>query len=400
MKTFILFIIFLSFLFPFTSHSETLQSTLKHKELIFIQNTELDDCLFKEFDGDMYMLTVDKEYKQDSTKAIIKLKNITSNTEIPIASFCSDKLPSIMQGYSFISQDFDLNDDYLVVSNYVFLYVFKKENSVYRFEKIINSSNSYEAVKIKGNQIYLLTANIPNGSYVGDYKILDLGNETFTSSQLIKPELWQLLYFQPRKIVDFFQDSYLQSEIVRPVIYFHNKSSIDTVNFYCPEWLTLPDSIINQLKENLESLGNINSKNVIDMLRTSLSQTSLIHKVMSISEDRVLVLWSVPDTKLRYDFRFTIIKKVGQKYEIVANNLSNMELDINKSLADYNGLYRLTNEIFTSNGKLIDILPTAFYLSETHQNMPIIDLYREMEEAYLKSDENGFYLNIMEIKND
>ncbi len=208
------------------------------------------------------------------------------------------------------------------------------------------------------------------------------------------------MYFQPKLLANFFQDSFMQSEIVRPVLYIKNEDSLDTVSFASKDWVIMPDSIANKINSEYTDEADKSPKMVIDNLRKYLKQYSFIHKLFSLSSDKILVVWSVPSKRKLYDYRYTILQKEAKNYKIVADNLSNTPVNPKYSLSDFSNVLPFSLDMKAFGNCFIDILPIPFQLEERHYKMSFIELYKEIDQHYLQSDKKGFYINITELKND
>lgn len=386
--------------FPALRSAEVIQELLSHKSLLYVDNMSADDCTFGEYKGDVYVLANREGARKDTNLSFLTLKNVSQNKDIELKSFTFNSIPESHKSYKFHIADFDLNDKYLVISSSIYIYIFHTENDDFKYFKKINLKKSFDKLKLENNILKMASCHIGNGNYTGEYATMDLEDESFSVSSMYRPIMWRFLFFQPRELVDFFQDSYVQSEIIKPVLYFHNESGIDTVNFDCEGWIDLPDSVVAKMDPEFDWSKDKHAKNTIDNLRGYLKQTSLIHKIYTISENEVYVLWSVPDPKKRYEFKHSIIRKDDNGYSIVANNLSNMETDFNKSLSDYNYVFLITSSIIFFDNNLVSLMEFPMELTDRHKNMPLIELVEEAQKEYLKSDKSGLYINIMEFKHD
>ncbi len=294
--------------------AQTIQEYLKHKDMIFIPDLDPNNCIYKEYGGRLYLLFKNDNAEAENSESAIILKDIKNNKDISINSFSKESIPSVLNEYGFRIRDFELNDKYFVFNTFIFLYVFKKENDSYKYLKQINIKKTYDCLSIEGSKLKLISCSVHNGQYEGEYQIIDLEAESLSDrTPLYSPNMWRFLYFQPKQLANFFQGSFMQSEIVRPVLYFQNKEGMDTVSFGTKDWIPMPDSIANKINSEYTDEADKFPKMVIDNLRKYLKQYSFIHKLFSLSSDKILVVWSVPSKRKLYDYRYTILQKEAKK---------------------------------------------------------------------------------------
>ncbi len=383
------------------SDSEIIQNHIKHKDMIFVPNLDPNNCIFKEYNGILYLLAKNEDSKSDSNKPIISLRDVISNKTIPLESFSKDNIPDALKKSGYRLHDFEVNDKYLVFNAFVYLYVFQKDGYGYKYQKQINLKTTFDYLQLEDNKLKMLTGSVHGGRFEGEYCILNLEDESISKvSHLYEPTAYRFLYFQPKQVAYFFKDSYIQSEIIRPVIYFNNGKEIDSVNFGNEEWIEMPDSTLQKIDNMYPEKYDSSPKMVIDNLRKYLKQYSFVHKIFPQSDSKVLVIWSVPSKRKLYDYRYTIIQKNDNKYNIIADNMRDTPVNPEGSLSDFHNLMPFTTNIRASEKYLIDILPFPFRLKERHYTMSFLNLYNEINEYHLQSDETGFYINITELKND
>ncbi len=383
------------------TETQTIQKHLKHKDMIFVPNLDPEDCIFKEYDGILYVLAKNEEAGSDNSKALISLRDVSNNNSIQFKSFRNELILNLVKGYNFRIHDFEINDNCLVFSVSNYLYLFQKEGDSFKYMKQIKLKNAPDYLKLKDNKLNMLTCGLHNGEYEGVFQTLNLEDESISNTySLYVPIADRFLYFQPKQVANFFEDSYMQSEIIQPVIYFKNGEGVDTVKFAGDEWVAMPDSILQKLNKNYSNTSDRSPKMVIDNIRKYTKKYSFVHKLFSLSDGKVLVIWSVPGTRALYDYRYTIIQKNDKNYNIIADNMKNTTANIEGSLSDFNGLMPFSINIGVSQNYLIDILPIPFKLEGRHFKLPFLELNKEIDQYHLRSDITGFSINITELKND
>jgi hypothetical protein len=381
--------------------AQTIQDYLNHRQMIFVPDLEPHECIVKGCGGRFYLLKKNDVTETENGESVILLKDIQNNKDIAVKLLGDDNHLSMLKEYGFRIRDFELNDKYFVLCISSFLYVFHRDKDSYIYLKRIGTRRSYDYLSIEDSKLKLLSCSVKGGKFEGEFQIIDLETESLSqATPLYTPMIWRFMYFQPKILATFFQGSFMQSEILRPVLYFNSKDGTDTVRFAAKDWVAMPDSIVNEINNSYTNEADKSPKMVIDNLRKYLKQYSFIHKLFTLSNDRVLVVWSVPSKRKLYDYRYTILQKKGNNYSIEADNLSDTPTNPNYSFSDFSYIMPFTSDMKVFDNYFIDIVPIPFQLEERHYTMSFLNLYKEIDQHYLQSEKKGFNINITELKNE
>lgn len=254
------------------------------------------------------------------------------------------------------SEQFAVNENYLVVTDWEKVHIFLNKNFNFTYKYSLKFGYPIESIKIDKKLIYLQGAQIGNNINLDSHTVaikIDIDKNDLNLLKLKNPEEFGFSFFVPKNIIDF-KDT---------LIYVSNftKYKIDVFNWEgkqvnCIE--RLPEKWLNSKIEipRFPKGSNKPGKYIFEIM-PYLGKQSIINKIYFVDSNQILVGWTLPnnnDTTL-YDYMFDIWKlNKDNKWEISAKDLYDVTFDnssiLSKKSFSLNENFNIVNNyLFTFN---------------------------------------------------
>ena len=310
------------------------------------------------------------------------------------------KLPKYddwMAGKGFIL-DFDLNKEYLVISGWNCILIYKYENDTYKLIKNIERPVSYFHCKLEGSQVTAFDAMLgyyyekpESNTYIYTYNIKDdiSKQHYFEDNEDI---YWTL--FQPRKLID-------HSIGITAV----SKASEYNIKLY-DENFKLIDSLVRQ-PEKWKSIDTVlnfdyseHPKNAIENVKGIYSRISLMKSIDFIDNNRIMISWKKPrpnnscenyGSSIVFDFWE---KKEGSWSQVNTDLSNDPQFDsdkFNPENIDLTGYYKV------SNGKLLTCHRIPFILDDRFRGMTVSE-FKEYKDNFLLDNDLKLSILVNDLK--